>query len=99
MNIDQDLILAVVSIVGAWSAASTFLWFISAYKNVEASREKRRSRKPLGLVLRVKLLMTIFGAVSIIILYFENREMYNYVAWIAITIFVFWLVINRKPPF
>jgi len=25
--------------------------------------------------------------------------MFHYVAWIMITVFVIWLVVNKKPPF
>jgi len=99
MAVDRDLILAALSVAGAWSAASTFLHFISAYKSLEEAREKRKKGKPFGLVLRFKFLMMAAGSVSAILLYFEDPEMFHYVAWIMITVFVIWLVVNKKPPF
>ena len=99
MDIDRDLILVLISLAGAWSAASMFLYFISAYKNLEEAREKRKKGNPYGLVLRFKFLMMAAGSVSAIMLYFKDPELFNYVAWIMITIFIFWLVIQKKPPF
>jgi len=97
--IDRDIVLALMSIVGAWSTISIFFQLITSYRALEKMRERSRKKKSFGLFFRIKLLFTAAGCFSAIKLYFENREFFNDASMVMFIIFVIWLYVNKKPPF
>ena len=99
MDVDRDMILAILSLLGAWSAASTLTWYISAYKNIEETRDRKKRGESIGIVGRLKLLVTLVGGVSLFLLYREAPELFKPVVSVAVVIFIIWMVIHRKPPF
>jgi len=99
MAIDRELILSMLSLLGAWSAASMLTWYISAYKTIEETRDKRKSGKAIGFIGRLKLLLAVVGGFSLFRLYYEDPELFGPVVSGAVVIFVVWLVAKRKSPF
>jgi O-antigen/teichoic acid export membrane protein len=99
MTVDRELVLAVLSILGALSAASTLTWYISAYKNIEETRNRKKRGESIGLGGRVRLLVTVAGGISMFILYHEDPELFKPVISVAVVIFIIWLAVKRKPPF
>lgn len=99
MSVNWKRILSVLSILGAYSGASGLRFCFREYGYIEKEWEKGKKDSFVYMRRRIKLLFIPVGVVSLFVLFFIDREFFNFVGIMMLVTFFGGLFHGWDPRF